>query len=129
MQAFSLSERQNLLVVLRSTHCQQLFEKSTDLTFSIHKVNLQNPMALLALFIERAHREMTGRMNVQGHLVSRDLFVRKMPNQVACNLAPKFPAEFLCERGCIGEELLRSNVGSLFEILFSFRERCTYVVP
>jgi hypothetical protein len=31
---------------------QQLFEKATNLTFAVNEVNLQNPMVLLAFFVE-----------------------------------------------------------------------------
>ena len=38
-----------------SNNCQQFLKKSADLTFPVDKVNLQNPVALLAVLVEREH--------------------------------------------------------------------------
>jgi hypothetical protein len=38
-----------------SSNCEQLFEKSSDLTCTVNKVNLEDPVAFLTLWIEVSH--------------------------------------------------------------------------
>lgn len=61
--------------------------------FSVHQVNLQNPMPLLSFLVERTHRQMTIRVNVKGYFVIGDSLVGKLPNQMARYRTAKLPAE------------------------------------
>jgi len=58
--------------------------------FSVHQVNLQNPMPLLSFLVERTHRQMTIRVNVKGYFVIGDSLVGKLPNQRPAIGPPNF---------------------------------------
>jgi hypothetical protein len=61
--------------------------------FSVHEVNLQNPMPLLSFLVERTHRQMTIRVNIEGYFVIGDSLVGKFPNQMSRDRTAKLPAE------------------------------------
>src|ERR1700678_2236362 len=99
-------------------YCQQFFEKAADLTFAVNKVDLQNPMALQAFSVERSHRQMTFRVNVERHFILSDPLMRELSNQVAGDPPAEFPTRLVCKSHHIAKELARRDIGRLVEVLF-----------
>ena len=78
----------------RLIHSQKLFEEAADLMLTVNEMNLENPMALLAFFIQRSHRKMAFGMNVESHFVAGNSFMRELSDQVPGNRPTEFPAGF-----------------------------------
>src|ERR1700722_436085 len=85
-------------------------------------MHFQNPMALPALFIERAHQRVAPGMNVERHLIVSDPLVRKLPDEMTSDRSPPFPLVFRSELFDVMEEFAAGSVGMVFEILLAVRK-------
>src|ERR1700678_164199 len=61
-------------------------------------------------------------MNVKRHLIVSDSFVRKLPDEMSSDGAPKLPVVFRSERFDVMEEFAAGNVGMVFEILLALHK-------
>src|SRR6202041_924842 len=75
-----------------SADSQQFLVKSANLPRPVNEVNLQNPMALLAVGVKIAHAPRIFRMHIEGHFIAGNPFMGKLPDQVAGDRTAKFPA-------------------------------------
>ena len=114
---------------LRSTHRQQFLEEPANPAFPVDKVNLQNPVPLLPLLIERPHRQTAVRMNVERHLIAGNLFMRKLPDQVPRNPSAELPSELLRKRDHMCKKLVGRDLRRLVEVSPPLRKRRADIVP
>ena len=106
-------------------HGEQFFVETADLANFVNEVNFQDPVTLLTFFIQTAHRQLTVRMNVESHLVVRDLFVRELTDQMSRDGAAELPSELSRERLGVAKEFAARDVRLLMEISLAVSERLT----
>src|SRR5579862_9020909 len=85
-------------------------------------MDFENPVALIAVGVERAHFARIIRVDVQSYLVIRDALMGKLTDQMAGDWAAEFPAVFLGQGDGVGEEFVRSDLRMSAEIFFAFGE-------
>jgi hypothetical protein len=78
-------------LLLRRSDRQQFLVKAAELPRSVHEVDFQNPVSIVAMPIEGAHRPMVFRVHIQCHLVVRNSFVRKLADEMARNGSAELP--------------------------------------
>src|ERR1700723_2499614 len=100
-----------------SAYREKFFVETANLARAIDKVNLQNPVAFLAIFTDAAHANRIVRVNIQRNLVPRNSLVRKMPDQMSRDRSAVFPAIFCGEFVRVAIQFVCLDVGMAFEIL------------
>src|ERR1700733_1449972 len=106
---------------------QQLLVESADLALAVHEVNFQNPMSSLTVFVGGAHRQVAVGMDIQGHLVTGNFFMRKLPNQVPRDRTTVFPAVVLGQGLRVAVEFTSRDMRMLVKILLAGCNRLAYI--
>jgi hypothetical protein len=99
--------------------CEQFFVECADLPRAIYEVNLENPVSLAPFRVRVAHAVRIVRVHVQGDLVSRNAFLRKLANEMPGDSAAKFLAEVLGQFLGMAIELDGGDVCMLLKIFLT----------
>ncbi len=111
-----------------SAYRQKFFVETANLARAIDKVNLKNPVTLLAIFTDAAHANRILGMNIQTDLVSRNSLVRKMSDQMSRDRSAILPAIFCGKFVRVAIQFVCLDVGMAFEILLPIRAKGAFDV-